>query len=64
MWNCIGGTSFQQCASGTWSVVQQVAAGTTCTSGQTMAMDIVAGKSKRAIRFSNEHVRRHIHRSS
>jgi len=64
MWNCIGGTSFQQCASGTWSVVQQMAAGTTCTSGQTMAIDIVAGKPKRAIRFSNEHVRRHIHRSS
>jgi len=41
-----------------------MAAGTTCTSGQTMAIDIVAGKPKRAIRFSNEHVRRHIHRSS
>lgn len=64
MWNCIGGTSFQQCASGTWSVVQQMAAGTTCTSGQTMNIDIVAGKPKRAIRFSSEHVRRHVHRSS
>jgi len=63
MWNCIGGTSFQQCASGTWSVVQQVAAGTTCTSGQNMTIDIVAGKPKRAIRFSNEHVRRHIRSS-
>ena len=64
MWNCIGGTSFQQCASGTWSAVEQVAAGTTCTSGQTMAIDIVAGKPKRAIRFSSEHVRRHIQYSS
>jgi hypothetical protein len=42
MFNCIGGTSFQQCASGTWSVVQSVAAGTTCTSGQTM--DLVIAK--------------------
>ena len=64
MWNCLAGTSFQQCASGTWSAVQQMAAGTTCTSGQTMNIDIVAGKPKRAIRFSNEHVRRHIQRSS
>ena len=64
MWNCIGGTSFQQCASGAWSVVQEMAAGTTCTPGQTMAINIVAGKAKRAIRFSNEHVRRHIQRSS
>lgn len=64
MWNCLAGTSFQQCASGTWSAVQQMAAGTTCTSGQTMNIDIVAGKPKRAVRFSNEHVRRHIRRSS
>ncbi|KAG0646458.1 hypothetical protein D0Z07_7578 [Hyphodiscus hymeniophilus] len=63
MWNCIGGSSFQQCASGTWSVVQQLAAGTSCTSGQTMNIDIVAivaPKPKRAIRFSAEHVRRHV----
>ncbi|OXV07505.1 hypothetical protein Egran_04729 [Elaphomyces granulatus] len=30
-WNCIGGTSFQRCASGTWSAAQPMAAGTTCT---------------------------------
>jgi hypothetical protein len=64
MWNCIDGTSFQQCASGTWSAVQEMAAGTVCTAGQTMNIDIVAGKPKRAIRFSTEHVRRHVHRSS
>lgn len=62
LWNCIGGTSFQQCASGTWSVVQSLAAGTKCTPGQTSAIDITAAK--RAIRFSSEHVRRHIHRST
>lgn len=33
-WNCIGGTSFQRCASGTWSPVQPVAPGTVCTAGE------------------------------
>ncbi|KAF7944589.1 uncharacterized protein EAE97_005222 [Botrytis byssoidea] len=38
MFNCISGTSYQQCGSGTWSVVMQMASGTTCTSGQTMSL--------------------------
>lgn len=59
LWNCIGGTSFQQCGSGTWSAVQSLAAGTQCTPGQSSAINITA--SKRAIRFSSEHVRRHLH---
>lgn len=65
MWNCIGGTSFQQCASGTWSVVMQVAAGTTCAAGQSAAINITAigAKAKRAVRFSHEHIRRHTQRS-
>ncbi|KAH6694944.1 hypothetical protein BKA61DRAFT_254707 [Leptodontidium sp. MPI-SDFR-AT-0119] len=65
MWNCIGGTSFQQCGSGTWSVVQQLAAGTSCSSGESSAINITASgsKAKRAIRFSNAHVRRHLHKS-
>jgi len=59
-WNCIGGTSFQQCASGTWSVVQQLAAGTTCSAGLTENINITAsGSKKRSIRFSSAHVRRH-----
>jgi hypothetical protein len=59
-WNCIGGTSFQQCASGAWSAIMQVAAGTTCTAGQSASIDIKAsGLKKRAIRFSGEHIRRH-----
>lgn len=62
LWNCIGGTSFQQCASGTWSVVQSLAAGTQCKPGQSSAINITA--SKRTIRFSSEHVRRHLHRAS
>lgn len=45
MWNCIGADSFQQCSSGTWSVVGQLAAGTSCTSGQVMDIDIVASNS-------------------
>ncbi|KXJ97419.1 hypothetical protein Micbo1qcDRAFT_156294 [Microdochium bolleyi] len=32
-WNCIGGTSFQRCASGAWSATIQMAAGTTCKAG-------------------------------
>lgn len=32
-WNCISGTQWQRCASGTWSPVQQVAQGTSCTAG-------------------------------
>ena len=64
MWNCIAGTSFQQCGSGVWSAVQEMADGTTCTAGQTMNIDIVAGKPKRAIRFSADHIHRHVRRSS
>jgi hypothetical protein len=60
MWNCIGGTSFQQCASGQWSAVQALAAGTTCTSGQTANINIVAtGSKKREVRRSR-HFRRHV----
>ncbi|KAJ8071444.1 hypothetical protein OCU04_001764 [Sclerotinia nivalis] len=40
MFNCISGTSFQQCASGSWSVAQEMAAGTTCSAGQTMDLKI------------------------
>lgn len=53
-WNCVGGSSFQRCASGTWSAVMQMAAGTTCTEGQSAAINIVTstGKERRfALRF-------------
>jgi hypothetical protein len=65
-WNCIAGTSFQRCASGTWSAVMAVSGGTTCTAGISSTLNIAAisKKKHRAIRFSNEHVRRHAHRSS
>lgn len=51
-WNCLG-DSYQQCASGVWSVVQSLAAGTTCTAGQGATINIVAGRKSRrvALRF-------------
>lgn len=38
MFNCIGGTSYQQCASGSWSVVMQMAPTVKCAEGQTMTL--------------------------
>ncbi|MCJ1407452.1 hypothetical protein MMC19_001523 [Ptychographa xylographoides] len=55
-WNCIGGSSFQQCASGAWSVVQPMAPGTQCTPGESSNLTITR---KRGIRFSKAHLRRH-----
>ncbi|KAK4121763.1 lytic polysaccharide monooxygenase [Parathielavia appendiculata] len=46
-WNCIGGTSFQRCASGTWSPVQAVAAGTTCKAGESATLSVEAAASKK-----------------
>jgi hypothetical protein len=58
MWNCIGGSSFQQCASGLWSTPQSMALGTTCQPGQSPDLQAVTvAKPKRAIRFSGEHLR-------
>jgi hypothetical protein len=48
-YNCIGGTSFQQCASGVWSVPIPVAAGTKCSGGRGSVLNIVAA---RAVRFT------------
>ncbi|KAJ3562606.1 hypothetical protein NPX13_g8508 [Xylaria arbuscula] len=38
MFNCIGGTSYQQCASGSWSVLMQMPATTKCKEGQSMTL--------------------------
>ncbi|KAI8966698.1 hypothetical protein F5Y11DRAFT_361752 [Daldinia sp. FL1419] len=38
MFNCIGGTTYQQCASGSWSVVMQMPATVKCAEGQTMTL--------------------------
>ncbi|KAI0012801.1 lytic polysaccharide monooxygenase [Xylariaceae sp. FL0662B] len=40
-------TSYQQCASGAWSAVMQVAPGTTCEAGQGTQLNIAAAKEKR-----------------
>ncbi|KAI0157509.1 lytic polysaccharide monooxygenase [Xylariaceae sp. FL1272] len=50
-WNCISGSSYQQCASGQWSAVMQMAAGTKCTAGQSTTLDIKAGKRSHARAF-------------
>ena len=36
MFNCIGGSSYQQCASGAWTKMTELPAGTKCAEGQTM----------------------------
>jgi hypothetical protein len=43
-WNCLGGSSFQRCASGSWSPVQPMPAGVKCNAGQSqdLAMNAVA----------------------
>ncbi|WKT39659.1 hypothetical protein QSH57_001478 [Fusarium oxysporum f. sp. vasinfectum] len=43
-WNCIGGTKYQRCASGRWSVVQSMAAGTTCSGNKSSAMAFGFGR--------------------
>lgn len=43
-WNCIGGTSFQRCASGIWSVAESVAEGTFCSPGQSASLQIASGR--------------------
>ncbi|KAK6072905.1 hypothetical protein SCUP234_08964 [Seiridium cupressi] len=50
MFNCISGTSYQQCASGTWSVVMPLAAGTSCTVGESTDMKIAAAGRRMAMR--------------
>ncbi|OHE96732.1 endoglucanase [Colletotrichum orchidophilum] len=51
-WNCVGGSSFQRCASGTWSAVQALAGGTSCTTGISSDLSMVVTRNgrKRALR--------------
>lgn len=63
-WNCLGGTSFQRCASGQWSVVQQLAAGTQCKTGQSSELSVSASKRARSVsemRFRKRHAGRPHH---
>ncbi|KAH6689605.1 hypothetical protein F5X68DRAFT_204035 [Plectosphaerella plurivora] len=52
-WNCVAGTSFQRCASGTWSSVMQLAGGTSCTPGvgSSISMVVTRNGRTRPLRF-------------
>ncbi|KAL5047333.1 hypothetical protein BDW71DRAFT_179885 [Aspergillus fruticulosus] len=65
-WNCVGGSSFQRCASGTWTDVQILASGTECTPGQNMNLAVKAVqvksrmlKEKRSRRRAHGHINIH-----
>ncbi|KAL2843142.1 hypothetical protein BJY01DRAFT_197375 [Aspergillus pseudoustus] len=62
-WNCIGGSSFQRCASGAWTETQPLAQGTECTAGQSSDFTVKAIevksrmlKEKRSRRRSHGHI--------
>ncbi|KAF7588856.1 hypothetical protein BBP40_005073 [Aspergillus hancockii] len=57
-WNCIGGSSFQRCAGGIWTPVQQMAAGTECTSGLTAELQIKSAGVKPRMLHEMRHRRR------
>jgi hypothetical protein len=55
-WNCVGGSSFQQCGSGFWSPVMALAEGMECTPGQSAVLEMKAINGKvrrRRTRFSS-----------
>lgn len=49
-WNCIGGTSFQRCASGAWTASQGLSSGVSCTPGQSADIGMTATQGKRNMR--------------
>jgi hypothetical protein len=61
-WNCIGGTSFQRCANGTWSLTQEMATGTQCGAGQSTDLTVTATKKARhlsSMRFRKRNLGSH-----
>ncbi|KAH8593948.1 hypothetical protein B0O99DRAFT_626495 [Bisporella sp. PMI_857] len=42
LWNCVTKSTFQQCASGSWSIIQSLAAGMECEVGQNMVFRVGA----------------------
>jgi hypothetical protein len=44
-WNCVGGTSFQRCASGVWSTLQVLSEGSECVEGVSDVISMVAKRS-------------------
>ncbi|KAI9369054.1 hypothetical protein BJX61DRAFT_536749 [Aspergillus egyptiacus] len=60
IWNCIDGSSFQRCASGTWTPSQAMAAGTECTPGQSADFTVKAAPIKsRMLKEKRSHRRSH-----
>ncbi|CAG7565539.1 unnamed protein product [Fusarium equiseti] len=49
-WNCIGGSSFQRCASGTWTPSQGLSSGVTCTPGQGADISMAVKRGNRSMR--------------
>ncbi|KAG4259657.1 hypothetical protein FPRO04_03389 [Fusarium proliferatum] len=49
-WNCIGGSTFQRCASGAWTTAQQLSSGVTCTPGQAADIAMTAKRGNRSMR--------------
>ncbi|KAH6892326.1 chitin-binding, domain 3 [Thelonectria olida] len=45
-WNCIGGTSFQRCASGAWTEPQELSSGVSCTPGQSSDLTMASKRAK------------------
>ncbi|KAJ5462747.1 hypothetical protein N7475_007691 [Penicillium sp. IBT 31633x] len=61
-WNCVGGNSFQRCASGTWTTLQPMSTGTQCNAGQSAELVITASKKARHV-SSMRFRKRNIHGS-
>ncbi|KAL4918472.1 hypothetical protein BDW62DRAFT_65412 [Aspergillus aurantiobrunneus] len=61
-WNCVGGSSFQRCASGTWTDVQTLSSGTECTPGQNQNFAVKAVEVKsRMLKEKRRRSHGHIH---
>ncbi|EEY15391.1 conserved hypothetical protein [Verticillium alfalfae VaMs.102] len=45
-WNCVGGSQFQRCASGLWSVLMQMAPGTSCETSISEALVMIRTSSR------------------
>ncbi|OJJ07954.1 hypothetical protein ASPVEDRAFT_89188 [Aspergillus versicolor CBS 583.65] len=61
-WNCVGGSSFQRCASGQWTAVQAMSGGTQCTPGQNRDFAVKAVEVKsRMLKEKRRRVHGHNH---
>jgi hypothetical protein len=49
-WNCVGGSSFQRCASGAWTQIMDLAQGVSCDEGQFEQLTFHAPTAKRGMR--------------